>query len=327
MGNTDHVGWVKRASADPAFNPNVIGTSVARLVRAPRGSTPPAVLTFLLTIALLFASAVSAQTLPREASVPGGVALLTLPDSPRQPQVEYEGNPVMVVPRDQGWTAVVGIPLTAEPGRHKVRVIHGDGAVSTRMFTVREKDYATQHLTIKNKRMVSPNAEDLKRIGRDRQSIVAALASLSRPETVALDFEPPVPGPRSSSFGLRRFFNGQPRKPHSGMDIAAPQGTVVQAPAPGRVVETGDYFFNGKTVFVDHGHGLVTMYCHLDRIDVQPGDSIERGAPLGTVGMTGRVTGAHLHWSVSLNRTMVDPALFLTEAADADSGTDAGGSE
>jgi murein DD-endopeptidase MepM/ murein hydrolase activator NlpD len=160
---------------------------------------------------------------------------------------------------------------------------------------------------------VDLSPEDLARYERERTHLASVTATRSDELPAELRMLQPVVGPRSSSFGLQRIFNGQARNPHAGMDIAAPTGTPVIASAAGRVIDTGDYFFNGQTVWVDHGSGLMTMYCHLSEISVKAGDLVTRGQRLGAVGATGRVTGPHLHWSVLLNRAYVDPALFLAE--------------
>ena len=164
---------------------------------------------------------------------------------------------------------------------------------------------------MKNKKYVSPDEAQLERIGREREIIDAALGAWRDADVSALALAAPVDGRRSSSFGLRRFFNDQPRAPHKGMDIAAPAGTGIAAPGTGVVTATGDYFFNGKTVIIDHGQGFVTMYCHLSEIGVDEGQRVETGDPIGTVGATGRVTGPHLHFGTYLNGTAVDPALLL----------------
>ncbi len=263
-----------------------------------------------LFVALLAAAPLAAVELPRERVVPGGVALLpVVADDDQTPQVFYRGERVMVLASTQGWTAVVGIPLEAKPGRHEIEVGSEGGARIA--FEVRHQDYETQHITLSDQRMVTPPAEVRERIFREAARINAAFGHWSEELVAELPFSLPARGRESSAFGLRRVFNGEPRRPHSGLDIAGPTGTPVVAPAQGRVINTGDYYFNGKTVFLDHGRGLVTLYCHLDEIHVREGDIVARGEPLGTIGATGRATGPHLHWTVSLNNARVDPKLFL----------------
>ena len=249
--------------------------------------------------------------LPRESRVPGGIAIVPIPAQSQAPTVTFDNRPVAVVRDDDGWKAIVGIPLSVEPGSQALKV-EAQGKTLEVPFRVNEKQYRTQHLTIKNQRQVTPNPDDLKRIQEETKRSSDALRVFSQP-IPPWTLISPVPGEKSDSFGSRRFFNGQPRKPHSGMDIAAAKGTPIVSPAPGRVVEVGDFFFNGNTVFIDHGSGLVTMYCHLDRIDVKRGDELNSGERIGTVGATGRVTGPHLHWGVSLNGAMIDPDLMLVE--------------
>ena len=261
--------------------------------------------------ALLFCAGLAAAQ-PRPSQVPGGVALVDLgPAQAARPVARFDDRTVLVREHEGRWQAVVGLPLGLDPGRHFLTVTPASGGTETRPIEVSDKAYAEQHLTIKNKRKVNPNAEDMKRITAERARIRAAMAAWRDVPQPDLDFVTPLDGPRSSSFGLRRFFNGQPRRPHGGMDIAMPTGTPVVAVADGVVTEAGDFFFNGNTVFLDHGQGLMTLYMHLDRIDVAPGELVTKGQQVGTVGATGRVTGPHLHLSVRLNGTYVDPALFL----------------
>ena len=266
-------------------------------------------------ILLCFAGSIAqaGPWLPRESRVPGGVAIVDLGRGEGVPgQVMFGKHRAPVLRDESRWVAVVGIPLDTEPGK-QTAVLTGtatpDGTPLE--FTVVPRKYDEQRLQVANPRHVEPSRSDLERIERERARIDAALGAYTDDRVPELAMSLPVAGRRSSSFGLRRYFNGQPRKPHSGMDIAADSGTVIRSPAPGRVLDAGDFFFNGNTVFVDHGQGVVTMYCHLSRIDVRLGEEVGTGTPLGLVGATGRVTGPHLHWSVAVNRALVNPALFL----------------
>ena len=266
----------------------------------------------------LLSPAILAGGLPDNSPVPGGVALIELPASDAAPRVSYNGKPVMVLASGEVYSAVVGLPLAAKPGTHTLKVEYADGEHTTLDFAVLEKTYTSQHITLKNKRMVNPEKRDMERIGREQQRIKQALATWNEHTPDTLRFSLPVKGPVSSPFGLRRFFNEQARKPHSGLDLAAAEGAPIAAPASGRILDTGDFFFNGNTVFIDHGQGLVTMYCHMSRVDVKPGQTVKIGDVIGAVGKTGRVTGAHLHWGVSLNDARVDPTLFLDQVPPTD---------
>jgi murein DD-endopeptidase MepM/ murein hydrolase activator NlpD len=184
------------------------------------------------------------------------------------------------------------------------------GATRTIALQVADKKYVEQKLKVPQSQ-VDLSPEDAARVEAEQKRLRLLFDSFTGIEPATLRLAQPVNGPRSSSFGLRRVFNGQSRNPHSGMDIAAATGTPIRAPAAGVVVDVGNYFFNGNNVVIDHGHGFITMYCHLSAFVAQPGDKVATGQVIGKVGATGRVTGPHLHFGVMLNGAWVDPALFL----------------
>jgi murein DD-endopeptidase MepM/ murein hydrolase activator NlpD len=267
----------------------------------------------LALLGLLCAPAFAAGTFiaPRVSAVPGGVVTFRIAGpADRAPTVVFNGRQMLVVRQQDAWLAVVGIGLSIEPGEYHVDVQQLGGGEQKLPFTVKAKTYSVQQLKVAPN-MVNLSAEDEARVATESKKVREALEGRSPVAPSTLRLEQPVPGRRSSSFGLRRVFNGESRNPHSGMDIAAATGTPIKAPLAGRVVDVGTYYFNGNNVIVDHGQGLLTMYCHLSKIRVEVGQELKRGDVLGDVGATGRVTGPHLHWGVSLNGSMVDPALFL----------------
>ena len=249
--------------------------------------------------------------LPRSEAVPGGVALLDVGDAKDPaPTVHYGTRRVLTVVDKGRWIAVLGLPLATKPGRVSVAVHTTSKSATTQTVVVKPKKYVEQRLTVAPSQ-VDLAPEDLARVEVEQKRIRQSLDSFSDAAPVTFALRSPVPGPRSSSYGLRRVFNGQPRSPHSGMDIAAPTGTPILSPADGVVLDAGEFFFNGNTVFVDHGGGFVTMFCHLSATGVKPGETVKAGQELGKVGATGRVTGPHLHFGVTLNGAVVDPSLFL----------------
>jgi murein DD-endopeptidase MepM/ murein hydrolase activator NlpD len=239
---------------------------------------------------------------------PGGVAIIEVGNINHDdaPVVTLDGKPLLVMRRDELWVAVAGIALDIDPGTVTLVV---NGKEST--IDISAHDYREQRITVENQSFVDQSPEQLDRIFGERKIIDAVLMSFTEMPVDGISLGAPVPGKQSDSFGYRRFFNDQPRSPHKGMDISAGSGQAIIAPRAGTVAATGNYFFNGNTVLVDHGQGFITMYCHLSEIAVDEGQEVNTGDRLGAVGATGRVTGPHLHFGTYLNGTAVDPAIFL----------------
>lgn len=263
---------------------------------------------------LILACNHQAFALPTEQRTAGGIAVIPLPSyvSPKA-SILFGNHPVPIINDNNSLQAVVGIPLSQANSDINL-IIHDSNLIDTLSFTLSTKDYPEQRITLEAKQgnKVTPSEEELARYSREAAEQKAVYQSFT--PTVSQtwpNFIWPIKGRISSPFGLKRFFNDQPRDPHSGLDIAAPEGKAIVAPADGVVAQTGDYFFNGKTVMIDHGQGIISMLCHLSKINVQKGQTIKQGDVIGLVGQTGRATGPHLHYGVSINNARVDPLLIL----------------
>lgn len=245
--------------------------------------------------------------LPQDSRRAGGIAVITVPKTVLN--VSYQGKPVLVVDGTNSVNHIVfGIPLSAQVGNLELQSSNGPINIEVQPYK-----YAEQRLNIKNQDYVNPNQQQLDRYSQEAKEQNDVYSTFSPAQWKGFpNFIRPTAGKFSNSFGRKRFFNGEERASHSGLDIPAPIGQKVIAPAAGKVVATSNYFFNGNTVMIDHGQGLISMFCHLSKINVEKGQILQQGDLLGLVGKTGRVTGPHLHWGMSLNNARVDPQLFLT---------------
>lgn len=211
------------------------------------------------------------------------------------------------------WRAIIGIDLDVEIGEHPIAV-RADGragtARQTHVLTVAAKSFRTRNLTVDNA-FVNPPASTQERIAREAAELNRIWRTSSPAPLWTGAFQRPVPHEANSRFGTRSVFNGEPRSPHGGADFLSPSGTPVESPGAGIVRLAGDLYYTGGTVVVDHGLGLISLFAHLSAVDVKADDRVEAGQVLGKVGATGRVTGAHLHWTLLANGTRVDPLSLL----------------
>lgn len=259
---------------------------------------------FVLTA---FFSASQLHALPQDSRRAGGIAVIPLESNITE--VKYNNQPILITQPNSRNYAIFGIPLSTPVGSIELQT----NAQPIRV-EIKPYKYAEQRLNVKNNDYVNPNEEQLNRYAVEAKEQNDIYSSFTKAQwTDFPQFIRPTAGKFSNSFGRKRFFNGEERAPHSGLDIPAPVGQKVVAPENGVVVATGNYFFNGNTVLIDHGQGLISMFCHLSKIDVQKGQTIKQGELIGLVGKTGRVTGPHLHWGMSLNNARVDPQLFSSK--------------
>jgi murein DD-endopeptidase MepM/ murein hydrolase activator NlpD len=199
-----------------------------------------------------------------------------------------------------------------ETGPIALEVAPLDGPRRVETLTVAKRDWPIQRIDGLPPGQVSPNTAALERIHAEQRKLDAARAADSAEAGWRVAFQWPATGPISGVYGSQRILNGEPRAPHVGLDIAAPEGAPISAPASGVVrLAEPDLFFTGGTVIVDHGHGVMTFYAHMSRIDVQVGQHLAAGAPIGRVGKTGRVTGPHLHFALYWLGVALDPASIL----------------
>lgn len=268
-----------------------------------------------LMFALLVCTAsalAAAGAFPVDESVPGGVAVVALPvQGKTAPHAEMDGHRLMVVAHDGQWYALAGLPLDTAPGEKTLELETGSAGPVPVKFQVAPKDYPTQALTIANPEMVNPTPAQLKRAEREQKHLDKVVKGWRKTSRPAIAFIWPAAGPETSAFGVRRVLNGEAKSPHAGIDIGAPEGTPLHAPEDAVVADVGHYFYCGKTLTLDMGEGLYSVFCHMSLIKVSPGQKVKQGQYVGRIGKTGRATGPNLHWTVRLNGAAVDPHVFL----------------
>ena len=224
---------------------------------------------------------------------------------------DLDGTPIYFYERDGGgFEGIVGVDVAVSPGRHYLRVEvkdpKGESFEQVFQLMVKEGGFEVQRLTLSEK-MVTLEGEILERYLAEHRKTKQIFNTVRPKRLWQQPFIIPVVGPITSTFGLRRILNDKPRSPHSGVDIGAPTGTEVGACNDGIVVLTQELYLEGKTIIIDHGYGLYSIYMHLSEMQVNEGQWVRAGDVIGLVGATGRVTGAHLHWGIKLLGARVDP--------------------
>ena len=290
----------------------------------------------MLFLLLLFFAAVFLASPEKAGGVEPSFQAEVLPKSVKQGEVcllkaggsvsfksvhgEFQGKryPLESGNADQTYEGLLGVDLNTKPEKYGIRFVatDGSGKVDSQTFSIKvtKADFAVQKITLP-KSMVDLDPKTLQRVNLESKRLNDLFQKFGNERTWKGAFIRPVEGELSGAFGTRRIINGQPKSSHTGVDLRAEDGTPVRASNSGRVALLDDLFFSGKSVILDHGWGLYSMYFHLSETQVRVGDQIPKGAELGRVGSTGRSTGPHLHWGIILNGARVDPFSLLRSTA------------
>lgn len=255
-------------------------------------------------------------TLKDSILVQGEISRIDIPFSAEIDTVTgtFNGKSLPFIPSKQGgFYTLLGVDMDTKPGAYPlvVEIVREDGTVRTirRSVAVRDAGFPVQRLTLEPAK-VFPDSAATARIQRETELRNDKWSRWAQEAFWSEKFIPPLDG-ELKRFGHRRIINKAPRSPHTGVDISADEGTPVVCPADGRVILTGDFFFSGKSIYIDHGLGLIDMLFHLSRIDVSEGDMVKQGQVLGAVGSTGRVSGPHLHWGIRYRGSRINPSSLL----------------
>ncbi len=242
----------------------------------------------------------------------GGVAVIELKEFIKKPKVFFQSNEVKVLEKEGKYFAVIGIGIDEKVGKKHIVAVNQNKKVSL-YFNVTKKSYKKEYIKLKTNKRVTLSKENLQRFKKEKAKSTKVLKSFNKTLSSNLEFISPLNGRISSTYGKRRYYNNKPKSPHKGIDIATKRGTSIVASESGVVKIAQEFFFNGNTIYLDHGEGVITMYAHMKGFEVGEGDFVEKGEVIGYVGTTGRSTGPHLHFGIMLNAKAVDPGIFVAD--------------
>jgi murein DD-endopeptidase MepM/ murein hydrolase activator NlpD len=245
---------------------------------------------------------------------PGGIYITEISNAEYNQDLLIDGQKILKWNKDNKFYVLYGLSYHLKTEQHNFEIKNKDGAVLREIgINIVQKNFRTQKIKV-NKKYTKPTDEILEKIKKDRIKLVKA-RKIWFENNPDMEFILPVKGITTGIFGTKRFYNGVEGNYHNGFDIAADTGTPIVAPSSGKITLTGDFFYNGKSIILDHGRGLKSIMIHLDEILVEENQYVEKGQIIGKVGTTGKSTGAHLHWSVLVNNTYIDPELLIDKSA------------